>query len=66
MGFLSNLAPLLNYLRRRSPGSPFQPDPRQAEEREEIVQKRKVENLLTRPNVQEWYIPVVGCRGRTR
>ena len=26
VGFISNLAPLLNYLRRRSPGPPFPPD----------------------------------------
>ena len=33
VGFISNLAPLLNYLRRRSPGPPFPPDHRQAGER---------------------------------
>ena len=33
VGFISNLAPLLNYLRRRSPGPPFPPDFRQAGER---------------------------------
>ena len=33
VGFISNLAPLLNYLRRRSPGPPFPPDSRQAGER---------------------------------
>ena len=33
MGFISTLAPLLNYLRRRSPGPPFPPDSRQAGER---------------------------------
>ena len=33
VGFISNLAPLLNYLRRRSPASPFPPDSRQAGER---------------------------------
>ena len=33
VGFVSNLAPLLNYLRRRSPGPPFPPDHRQAGER---------------------------------
>ena len=30
VGFISNLAPLLNYLRRRSPAPPFPPDSRQA------------------------------------
>ena len=33
VGFISNLAPLLNYLRRRSPGPPFPPDHRQTGER---------------------------------
>ena len=33
VGFISNLAPFLNYLRRRSPGPPFPPDHRQAGER---------------------------------
>ena len=33
VGFISNLAPLLNYLRTRSPGPPFPPDSRQAGER---------------------------------
>ena len=33
VGFISNLAPLLSYLRRRSPGPPFPPDHRQAGER---------------------------------
>ena len=33
MGFISNLAPFLNYLRRRSPAPPFPPDSRQAGER---------------------------------
>eukprot|EP00964_Phaeocystis_antarctica_P047385 scaffold27414_cov92-Phaeocystis_antarctica.AAC.2 len=33
VGFISNLARLLNYLRRRSPGPPFPPDHRQAGER---------------------------------
>ena len=32
-GIISNLAPLLNYLRRRSPAPPFPPDSRQAGER---------------------------------
>ena len=36
-GFISNLAPLLNYLRRRSPGPPFPPDHRQAGERGAIT-----------------------------
>ena len=30
VGFISNIAPLLNYLRGRSPGPPFPPDSRQA------------------------------------
>ena len=33
VGFISNLAPLLNYLRRRSPAPPFPPDSRQVGER---------------------------------
>ena len=33
VGFISNLVPLLNYLRRRSPGPPLPPDCRQAGER---------------------------------
>ena len=33
VGFISNLAPFLNYLRRRSPAPPFPPDSRQAGER---------------------------------
>eukprot|EP00964_Phaeocystis_antarctica_P076180 scaffold47088_cov79-Phaeocystis_antarctica.AAC.1 len=33
VGFISNLARLLNYLRRRSPGPPFPPDHRQAGKR---------------------------------
>ena len=33
VGFISYLAPLLNYLRRQSPGPPFPPDFRQAGER---------------------------------
>ena len=33
VGFISNLAPLLNYLRKRSPAPPFPPDFRQAGER---------------------------------
>ena len=37
VGFISNLAPLLNYLRRRSPGPPFPPDHRQAGERGAII-----------------------------
>eukprot|EP00964_Phaeocystis_antarctica_P051257 scaffold29902_cov60-Phaeocystis_antarctica.AAC.2 len=37
VGFISNPAPLLNYLRRRSPGPPFPPDHRQAGERGAIT-----------------------------
>eukprot|EP00964_Phaeocystis_antarctica_P084467 scaffold53203_cov37-Phaeocystis_antarctica.AAC.2 len=37
VGFISNLAPLLNYLRRRSPGPPFPPEHRQAGERGAIT-----------------------------
>ena len=33
VGFISNIAPLLNYLRRRGPGPPFPPDSCQAGER---------------------------------
>ena len=39
VGFISNLAPLLNYLRRRSPGPPFPPDHRQTGERGAIIEK---------------------------
>ena len=41
VGFISNLAPLLNYLRRRSPGPPFPPDHRQAGERGAKTTKAK-------------------------
>eukprot|EP00964_Phaeocystis_antarctica_P034895 scaffold19889_cov76-Phaeocystis_antarctica.AAC.3 len=46
VGFISNLAPLLNYLRRRSPGPPFPPDHRQAGERGAINNLNDNLNLL--------------------
>ena len=40
VGFISNLAPFLNYLRRRSPAPPFPPDSRQAGEQGAKIVKR--------------------------
>ena len=52
VGFISNLAPLLNYLRRRSPGPPFPPDHRQTGERGAINLKTyKIVNLSRIPNL---------------
>ena len=42
VGFISNIAPLLNYLRGRSPGPPFPPDSRQAGERRAITLKKEI------------------------
>ena len=44
VGFISNLAPLLNYLRRRSPGPPFPPDHRQTGERGAITRSSSIAN----------------------
>ena len=56
VGFISNLAPLLNYLRRRSPGPPFSPDHRQAGERGAIICALEISININRDtaHLREW------------
>ena len=52
VGFISNLAPLLNYLRRRSPGPPFPPDHRQTGERGAIIHVPKEKARVLPPKAE--------------